>query len=467
MAKIIIEKKDILWSYLGSFFRLTTNILLLPLILSYLTDEDLGLWYVFATISQLVTLLDFGFAPALSRNISYVWCGAKVLSKENVACSVSDDIDSIYFKKVLVACQYIYLLIAVVSGIILLTFGTYYIVSLDNNNNTVIAWVIYSIGVFLNTLYSFYTSFLRGIGAVAENNKAGVYSKIVQIFLSFMLLINGYGLLGVAISYLISGLVLRFFSRYYFYRYENIKQLLCNLDIEDKIGETIKLLKVIWHNASRDGLVTLSNFLTTQANTLICSITLGLSSTGSYGLSIQLATVISSLSGIPFSTYHPAMQEKALKDDLRGSLYLYSTSMMLYILMFILLSICLVVMLPVLKYFKPDLEVDYLMLSILLIQMLIYQIYQHAASYISTFNMIPYTKSFVISSILSVFLSFMLAQFTQLGLWALVVTPLFVSLLYNAWKWPLVSLQKTGSSLNEFILVGINGSKQYIKSLLK
>lgn len=467
MGKIIIEKKDILWSYLGSFFRLATNILLLPLILSYLTDKDLGLWYVFATISQLVTLLDFGFAPALSRNISYVWCGAKNLRKENIESNASNDIDRLYFKKVLVACQYIYLSIALVCGILLLTFGTSYIISLDNDNNTIVAWFIYSIGVFLNTLYSYYTSFLRGVGAVAENNKAGVYSKLVQICVSFILLIGGYGLLGVAIAYLISGIVLRFFSRYYFYKYQNIKHLLHDLHINNKICETIKLLKVIWYNASRDGLVTLSNFLTTQANTLICSITLGLSSTGSYGLSIQLATVISSLAGIPFSAYHPAMQEKAIKNDLKGSVSLYSTSMILYVLMFILFAVCLILMLPLLKYFKPDLEVDYLILSILLLQMLIYQIYQHAASYISTFNIIPYTKSFVMSSMVSVVLSFLFAKMTNWGLWALVVAPLFVNMVYNAWKWPLVSLQKTNTPLNEFIVAGINGSKQYIKSLIK
>lgn len=467
MSKIVIERQDILWSYLGSFFRLATNIILLPLILSYLTDSELGLWYVFATISQLVSLLDFGFAPALSRNISYVWCGAKSLSKENIDCQVSDGIDGEYFKKVLVACRYIYLLIAIISGVILLSFGTYYIFSLDPSRNTLFAWIIYTIGVFLNTLYSYYTSFLRGVGAVAENNKSGVWAKLIQICLSFLLLVKGYGLLGVSVAYLISGIVLRLCSKYYFYKYNNIELILEEIHIKNKFQETFNLLKVIWHNASRDGLVTLSNFLSTQANTLICSVTLGLTSTGAYGLSLQLATVIASLSGIPFSTYHPAMQEKAVRKDLKGSSTLYSTSMMLYIIMFILLSICLVLCLPILKYFKPDLDVDYIMLTSLLIQMLIYQIYQHAASYISTFNIIPYTKSFVISSIFSVIISFLLAKYTNIGIWALVLTPLIVSILYNAWKWPLVSLQKTRTRFDDFILLGIKGSKNYLKSIFR
>ena len=92
MASISIGKKDVFWSYIGSFFKLAANIILLPFMLHYLSDEDLGLWYVFAGISQFVVLLDFGFAPALSRNISYIWCGAKELKKENVSSNKQESI---------------------------------------------------------------------------------------------------------------------------------------------------------------------------------------------------------------------------------------------------------------------------------------------------------------------------------------------------------------------------------------
>lgn len=467
MEKIRIEKRDLLWSYIGSIFRLATNILLLPIILAYLTEQDLGLWYVFATISQLVTLLDFGFAPALSRNISYVWCGAKKIDKEEITSGLTGEMDIIYFKKVLTACQYIYMFISVLSVIILLTFGSYYIHSLSSDTNIIIAWSVYSIGVFLNTLYSYYTSFLRGVGAVAENNKAGVYSKAIQIFLTFILLYLGYGLLGVSIAYLISGVVLRLYSKYYFFNYQGIGVLLGSVKITDKVQESFNILKIIWHNASRDGLVTIANFLSTQANTLICSSTLGLVTTGSYGLSLQLATVLASLSGIPFSAFQPAMQEKAVKNDSQGSLSLYATSMTLYVVMFVILSMGLVVVMPVIKYLKPNIEINYLMLGIILLQMLIYQLYQHAASYISTFNIIPYTKSFVLSSLASVILSYVMAKYTAAGIWALIITPLGVSLLYNAWKWPLSALSRSHADFKTFVYQGCLGSINYIKSFFR
>ena len=84
MAQINIGKKDALWSYLGVIFRFGANLIVLPLVLKFLTDEELGLWYVFGSIGALVDLLNFGFAPSIARNISYVWCGATNLKKERL-----------------------------------------------------------------------------------------------------------------------------------------------------------------------------------------------------------------------------------------------------------------------------------------------------------------------------------------------------------------------------------------------
>ena len=81
MATINIGKQDVIWSYLGTFFRVSTNILLLPLLVYFLTQEELGLWYVFASVAQLVVLFDFGFAPTFARNISYIWSGASQVKK--------------------------------------------------------------------------------------------------------------------------------------------------------------------------------------------------------------------------------------------------------------------------------------------------------------------------------------------------------------------------------------------------
>ena len=65
MANIKIGKSDVIWSYIGNFFRVAANIILLPVVLKMLTDDELGIWYVFGSVSQIVILLDLDSLPLL------------------------------------------------------------------------------------------------------------------------------------------------------------------------------------------------------------------------------------------------------------------------------------------------------------------------------------------------------------------------------------------------------------------
>ena len=78
---IKITNKDIVWNYLGYGITFGINVILLPLVLHFLSEEEVGLWYVFTSIGALVTLFDFGFAPQIARNITYAFSGATELLK--------------------------------------------------------------------------------------------------------------------------------------------------------------------------------------------------------------------------------------------------------------------------------------------------------------------------------------------------------------------------------------------------
>ena len=464
MASISIGKKDVFWSYIGSFFKLAANIILLPFMLHYLSDEDLGLWYVFAGISQFVVLLDFGFAPALSRNISYIWCGAKELKKEDVSSNKQDTTDFVSFKKVLTTCKFIYLSLSAVAFVLLGTVGTFYILSLGSSGKVVLwSWIIYGFGVVLNLYYSYFTSFLRGVGAIAENNIAGVISKAVQIILSCLLLYNGFGLLGASVAYLLSGIALRLYSMRAFYKYNFIGDSLKKVTITVKIKECWDTFVVIWYNASKEGLITLSNFLSSQANTLICSSVLGLATTGSYGISVQLATVICGVSNIPYTVYQPKMMEKILNKDWDGGVKLFSGTVILLIIAYVLLSICSILAIPIIVWLKPSFEINHLMMASLLLFMFVDNVYHIFSSYISNHNKLPYTYPFIVSSLFSVTFSFVLTTYTDWGIWALIISPIIVALSYNAWKWPHYVLTEYNITVSRFLKLGLVSSKKLYK----
>lgn len=454
MANISIGKKDVAWSYIGSFFKVAANIILLPVVLKLLTDDELGIWYVFGSISQIVVLLDFGFAATVARNIAYTWCGVNNLKKDSLA-EIEDNQETNYeyFKVVLQTCKVIYTVIAGVSLFFLLTAGLFYINSLGSSN--IVAWIIYSVGVALNMRYCYYTSFLLGVGAIAENNKAAIITKLVQIILSIILLYTGYGILGVSIAYLVSGVTLRLSSKLYFDNYENIKINLREVKSKTSWIEVKKTFNIIWHNASKEGLITLANYLNTQANTLICSSVLGLAITGAYGLSVQLSSIAATIAGIPYSSAMPKLQEKAVKRDYQGGMELFSGSMFLFIVSFVLLTCVVILLLPFIKWLKPTLSINVVLLLAVFFLALVNQLYHFFASLISTFNSLPYTKAFIISSVIAVLLSYVITKYTGFGIWALVVSPLLVAFAYNFWKWPSYVLSLYNVSLSEFTKTGI------------
>lgn len=81
--KIRTSEKDIVWNYIGTALNLGFSFLLLPFMMRYLDDDSLGLWYVFVSIGSIVTILDFGFGPTISRNVAYVWSGARKLKAKD------------------------------------------------------------------------------------------------------------------------------------------------------------------------------------------------------------------------------------------------------------------------------------------------------------------------------------------------------------------------------------------------
>lgn len=459
MGTINIDKRDVIWSYLGTFFRIAVNIVILPFVLKYLNDDELGLWYVFSTVSYLAVLLDFGFAPALARNIAYIWCGAKELKKDNVQQIRENETDYLEFKTILTTCKCVYGCIAILGFVLLLCIGTPYIISIGTST-ALVPWIIYILGVFFNMLYSYYSSFLRGVGALAQNNKAAVISRLVQIVLTLTLLLRGYGLLGVCISYLISGFALRISSMIMFNKYENIGN---NLSlIKSKIDwERVKnTFRIVWYNASKDGLVTLSNYLCTQANTLICSYSIGLATTGSYGFSMQIAMVMSNIAQTPYTIIHPKLQETAIKGQSNHSTNLLASSIMKYLLLFIIMFTSALLLMPLIKWIKPSFNIDLAMLLTIFIYYITYDIYHLFASYISTYNTLPYTKSFIITAVVSVIVSFVFVEVFKMGIWALILSPLIVNLAYCGWYWPRYVIRKMlNISISDFIKLGLNANK--------
>lgn len=435
-----IEKKDVVWNYLGTIASLGSNLVMVPILMFFLDSDLLGLWQIFTSIGAIALLLDFGLTPTLARNIAYVWSGAQVLIEFGVHKTEEQPVNYELLLIVIKVCKYIYLIIAVLSFALLSVCGSLYINHISEaigGQLYILAWGIYVIAIFMNLYYYYYSSILIGVGGIAENNKAKVIASIVQIVLCTVLLIFRASILAPALAYLLYGVLYRGLAKRYFYEYSNIGDNLEKINIKVKLNVIKKIFFIIWHNAWRDGLVSLSNYLITQANTIICSLFFNLEQVGIYSLSLQFVTAIGLLSSVPYSTYQPKIQSAYLNNNMDTIKKIMSIVVTLYCGFFVVGMVGLIfVGIPILHIIKPNYVFNTSTLGIMGIYMFLQKRYSLYTSYISNTNKVPYVKAFLFSSMLSVVLSYILCAKTSLGIWGIVLGQLISQSLYNNWYWP-------------------------------
>lgn len=434
-------KKDVVWNYLGILFNLGSNVIFLPVMIHYVSPDMVGLWYIFASIGSIVQLFDMGFNPTISHCVTYAWSGASDLKKDGVVFADENGGPNIPLMcGVLRACQYLYLRISLAAALVMLLFGTLYIRHVAFSYMTwdvYAAWFIYIISIFTNMYIGYYAVVLTGIGDVFRKNKATIISRGLFVVLGIIGLVLGYGLLCLCVSYLISGFGLRYFCKKYLLINHSFGHFLKSGD-EGKY--TVKyVIGTMWHNAWRDGLVTITAYLTGQATVLISGAYLSLYETGIYSVSMQIINVLLGVAGGLFSAYLPALQSYYVTKNVEKAKVLYQRAVScFYFITFLGVLGFLVIGIPIIQLIRHDFIINRLPFTGLAISMFLIARHRWAACLISTWNTLPYTFAFIVFGVLSVLSTYIGLALFELGITGLICIPLVVESLYNNWKWVVV-----------------------------
>ena len=469
--KINLSKQDILWSYIGTILSMGANLLMLPFLMIFLDENTLGLWYVFASIGAIATLFDFGFGVTFARNVTYAWAGARELKKEGAELAINSEPDYRLMKKVLKTCKIIYGIIAGSALLLLLTLGTGYVIFVSreiNGYTYIIAWIIYAVAVFLNLYYGYYASFLRGVGNVAQANKNTVWARLLQIILMVVLLFMKFGLIGACVAYLAYGTLFRLLGKHYFYKYKGIGENLSKVKYEPSGDEIKEMISIVWHNAWRDGAISLCNYCCNQVSTLICSAYLSLAETGTYSIGVQIASAIATIAGTLYNTYQPELQVayiSADKDKMRKTMSMIVVSFV-YLFFLGTASFC-VIGIPFLKLIKPSAVVSIPILIGLCVYQFILKYRNCYTSYFSCTNRIIYVGGFTISAILCVGLSFVAIGPLNMGIWGLISAQIISQAVYNLWQWPSLGHKELGLSIKDMIYIGNQETVALLKQFIK
>ena len=463
---IRISKADVIWSYIAQFLQLASGILVLPYVLHMLPAEEIGLNYLMLTIGTMVALLDFGFAPQFGRNISYIYGGAQHLKKEGVECIDGADINYHLLASMIQVAQKVYRILSVVVFMVMMTAGSAYMYYVTEGftsvHNSLLIWLVYSLSTYYQIYFTYYNSLLIGCGKIKESKYAIIASRLTYIVLCIGFIYSGLSLLGLCLANLIYPFVSRIISYHYYFT----KELRIKLSHEKvSIDETKELFGVIWYNAKKLGINFLGSYAINKMGMFIAGLYLTLTEISSYGLMIQLVTLIGSLSSMFFGTMNPKFAVYRVQNNNNKLIDQFACTQIVFYVLFMMGSSILILLGP---YFLSIIESHSVLPSncILLLYCLFVMLeFNHSnfATIIVTGNDVPFVKAAILAGIAIIVCSFISLHLLQMGIMGLVLSQGLCQLAYNNWRWPKYVLDDFGITYLEFLKKGIVQTIVYLK----
>lgn len=464
---ITVTRADVLWNYIGTAASMASNFVLIPLLLLFLSSDQIGLWYVFTAISGFSQLLEFGFTATLARNIRYCLSGATRLSKSGVdGDSVGPEVDWHLLRSVLLTSRMIYGILGMIGFVLAATAGTAYVQAITDGfsvDRSLPAWVVFVLSVFTNLYFLYRLTFLRGLGDIAGENKAKTIARLGQLALTAILLFAGLGLLSASVGYLFYSIAMQMLAGVYFRSHRDVQG-----GIRSDFGDITRFeMKEVFATVSfvawRDGVVSVAWYGATQAMSLLCSAFLGLSETATYSVMLQFAGAVHNLSSTYIRSCFPMFQSAYVRGEKSVQRHVIERGMSCYVILFAIGTMLVTAaVLPLLTLFKEDFICDWaLYLGLSLYYFLLNQ-HSLFCNIIVSMNEIPYFKAYLVSTAAGICLSSALCGIFNFGAWGIVLGQAVPQLLYNNWHWPKYVLDRVGSTYPEVI---VNGSQWWLSKV--
>ncbi len=434
-----INKTDVIWNYAATFLRVASYALLLPFILRTMAPEMVGVWSVFIAINSFAALLDLGFSPSFTRNVTYIFSGVKTLKTSGFDANESGEFSVDYglLKGIIVAMQWFYLRMAVVLFLLLGSLGTWYIHTVlktytGNQTEIYVSWVVLCIILTYNIYTQYLDCLLQGRGLVKRSKQIVIAGQSVYLIIAAALIVAKFGLLAIISAQAVSVIIIRFLISRSFFTSE-IKEHLKNATPRDKT----EVLKAIYPNAIKIGLTWIGAFVIQRSSILVGSLYLPLTDIASYGITIQLISMMANFSLIYTSTYTPKIVQLRVAQNTAAIKNLYLRGQAVLMLTYLVGSLAILLLGKWgLHFIGSKTEMMPVVISAVAICIAFLESnHGMAAGVLLTNNEVPFFKASLTAAAVTITLLLGMFYFTNLGLWAMVLAP-GIAQLYNNWKWP-------------------------------
>ncbi len=407
------------------------------------TDTDHGsIWIIFLSMMVLINLFDFGLSPTTIRNISYVIGGAKSLQKDGIISLTNDtNISYTLLLRLLKDIKRIYSYITIAAFFIITICGGiyfWYIAPTRIVSEVIMAWGIFSIGLLLNLYYLYYTPVLCGLGVIQHSYYANIVGKLSWLLLTILIIFYHPSLIYFSIAFVVSILINRMVSAYYYNRNEHIHKA------DGVIMQSASTIPYIAYNTIKLGTVSLGSFMISRATILIAGLYLPLSMAGSYTFTLQVYMALLAIGNVFVTIKVPELSAMVLRGDRRSIQKIITKTLLLSCFIYILGFIGFYLLANILTNLL-NLKVNFLDGKFLVMLALIYFLeltHSICATIITTKNTVPFVKPALLSGLFIILSSYLLLEYTNLGLLGLIIAQGLIQLSYNNWKWPLTVYQE-------------------------
>ena len=465
---IHIGRKAVALSYIRYFLNTFSNILILPVILTHITQEEYGLWSIFLSIDAGIGLIELGLGTVITRYVTYAYCGAASITLEGLPANKKDsETNTGLLLDVVYAARQIYVKMTAISAILFMGATVYILnlaVQLAHFQDAVIGWIIFCAGCLFRIYFTYYSSFVKGIGKIKELEKIHIFLGVLYMMTRMIFIWLGWGLVGLGIANAIDVILgrllvygpLKDFIRKNYDEAIKAKQ-------RSKDGNNSEIKNIIWENSKQMGIVTIINYISGQGKSLLCSIILPLSVMGQFSLTNQVVAAVASMSMIPYNAFRVQMGDAMVKRDREKTNDVLSFILLMFIVTAIAGGAVTLFfggkLIALIKSTTMLLDNKYVFL--LLIYSFIISLNQICTGYISLKNIQPFITSYVVagvSGMVCAYLSYLVVGAD--GLDCYVYAILITQLVYNAWRWPLYVCKDTGITLRGILM---NGRRYLIK----
>jgi O-antigen/teichoic acid export membrane protein len=415
----------------GTVIRVGANIILLPLILRTLAPELQALWWVFLSLGALASLSDFGFGQVISRVYGFLWAGAEDVKEEGLTSAPQGKEPNLARLRVLnCTVRHLYFWVSVTASVLLALGGTWVlgkpINALAQPMQGWLAWGGYLTAISYSIFTGHWSLACIGVNRVRELHFAYTAGGVAYLAVAVTLLRLGYGLHALVAATLLRAVATWAITKH---SYHQAVPTIAHLPEEVDFA----LLKRLWPNAKKFGLMAIAGYLVSQANMMIASHILPVEQMAAYGLSVQVVTFLVNFSYLWLSVKWPQITVLRTQGAIDSMSRLFARRLALVVFTF-LMGACGLLLLggPLLKLIGAKsnlLPPEQLLIYLAWAGLQILPVHFGQLTY--TENVVPFYRLSIFTGVLCASLVVLLAP--RFGIYGLLWIPLLVESTCSWW----------------------------------